>query len=1016
MMTQADPLESAACDTEQYRLLFELNPTPMWVFEAATLRFLAVNAAAVRQYGYTCEEFLARTVRDILPNEQSAKFEHSLPFATSASVTRHWRHCRKNGSELTASVFVGPVRFDNRAAWMSIATDVTEQQRADLKVRQSEANLALAQRVARLGSWEVDVTDRAERAKNPPRWSDETFRIFGLAPGGLEVTHDSFFRLLHPEEREAAKATFVQQLRTGTPYSADHRIIRPDGSERLVHVVSDTVHDAGGRTVRLGGTVQDVTEKKRVEEALQMQARVIESMTEGVVVADSTGRIMQTNPALNRMYGYEPNELLGQPVAILQDLVDPEAEDRVVEMMSQARHSTWTGDVVRRRKDGSSFLTRTQLSAFEMSGRRHFFAVQEDITEQKQTEKALLETEEKFRSIFEKAVEGIFQTTPEGRVLAANPAFARILGFASAEEMCDYDIAKQGYVDPQRRGVLKQAMAEKGQVNGFESEMIRRDGQRVWVSENTRTVRGDDGEILFYEGTIEDITERKRDQQRIREQAELINLAHDAIIVRDLEDRILFWNCGAEKIYGWTAGEVLGRPITDLLHDNDQLFLEAKATLLETGEWRGEVQHFCKDGHKIVSCSRWTLVRDESGAPQSILVIHTDVTEQKKLEAQFLRSQRLESIGTLAAGVAHDLNNILAPIMLVSPLLRGEISESDKESFLALVQSNAERGASVVKQMLTFARGADGERVLMQPLYLLEEVTKVAEQTFPKSITVRTKYPEDLWLVEGDPTQLQQVLLNLCVNARDAMPKGGTLRLTSENFIVDEHFAAMTPEAKVGPHVLIKVSDNGTGIPREIMDKIFDPFFTTKDVGKGTGLGLSTVIGILKSYGGFVNVYSEPGHTSFKVYLPAKAGATLGANLPPAVSLPAGHGETILVVDDEPSIREAAETLLAMFGYKVLLAEDGIEALALLARHAAKVDVVITDMVMPFMDGVTLIRTVRKINPETRIIVSTGRDDGCNNETMNGLAPEACLLKPYTREKFLMTLDTVLHHRQVATT
>jgi two-component system cell cycle sensor histidine kinase/response regulator CckA len=330
------------------------------------------------------------------------------------------------------------------------------------------------------------------------------------------------------------------------------------------------------------------------------------------------------------------------------------------------------------------------------------------------------------------------------------------------------------------------------------------------------------------------------------------------------------------------------------------------------------------------------------------------------------------------------------------------------------VQASAERGASVVKQMLTFARGADGERVLLQPIYLLEEVAKIAEQTFPKTIAVQTRYPQDLWLVEGDPTQLQQVLLNLCVNARDAMPAGGTLRLTSENFEVDEHYASMIPGATTGPHVMIQVSDEGVGIPHQMIDKIFDPFFTTKDVGKGTGLGLSTVIGIVKSYGGFMNVYSEPGHTTFKVFLPARGGATFSAAPFGLLALPVGKGETILVVDDEPSVREAAQSLLVRYDYNVMLAEDGIAALAIFARHAPKIDLVLTDMLMPFMDGLTLIRTLRRIKPAVKIIVSTGREESCRSPEMESLAVEACLVKPYTREKFLITLGEVLQPVQVA--
>ena len=631
-----------------------------------------------------------------------------------------------------------------------------------------------------------------------------------------------------------------------------------------------------------------------------------------------------------------------------------------------------------------------------------------DLLKRAQTLKALHEAEKKYRSIFENAVEGIFQSTPGGKFVEANPAMARILGYDSVPELLEnYDLERKGYVDPTRRAEFRSLIEQNGVVNGFEYEIYRKDCGKVWVSENARVVRDEAGEIAYFEGTFEDITERKQATQRIREQAELLNLAHDAIVVRDLEDRIEFWNRGAEKLYGWKAEEVRGKRICDLIYNDAQAFVSAKKELLRSGEWRGELQHVCKDGRKIVVSSRWTLVRDEAGAPQSILVIHTDVTDQKKLESQFLRSQRLESIGTLAAGVAHDLNNILAPILLVSPLLRGELSAADKEEFLGLVQASAERGASVVKQMLTFARGADGERVLVQPIYLLEEVAKIAGQTFPKTIEIQTRYPQDLWLVEGDPTQLQQVLLNLCVNARDAMPNGGTLHLTSENFEVDGHYASMIPGATAGSHVLLQVSDDGVGIPREVIDKIFDPFFTTKDVGKGTGLGLSTVLGIVKSYGGFMNVYSEPGHTCFKVFLPARGGGTLELAANDSQSLPPGRGETILVVDDEPTVREAAESLLVRDGYKVLVAEDGIAALALFARKASEIDLVVTDMVMPFMDGLTLIRTLRRLNPKTKILVSTGRDEACRSPEMQALAVDACLVKPYTREKFLLTLAEV---------
>ena len=733
----------------------------MMIYDVVTLRFLEVNAAAIAEYGYSREEFLARTVRDIRPPADVKQFMQMLRQVDGAGFRGRWRHLRKDGSLIFVLIHSTPITFRQRAAHMVVAADATQQQQADEQVRQSEANLALAQRVARMGSWEVDLTERNNRAQHPPRWSDETFRIFGVDPT-TKVTHESFFHLLHPDERELAREAFIRQLRTGAAYCIDHRIIRPDGSERIVHVQSDTVRDGFGRLIKIAGTVQDLTEQRTAEQLLRQQAR-------------------------------------------------------------------------------------------------------------------------------------------------------------------------------------------------------------------------------------------------------LLNLASDAISVRNLDGTIRMWNQGAERLYGWTSAEIAGRPVTDFIYRDIARYEEANRELLQRGEWRGELVHVCKDGSQITVSARWTLVRDERGEPESVLVIHTDITEQKKLETQFLRSQRLESIDTLAAGVAHDLNNILSPILLVAPLLRNDATQGEeKEVFLSLVEASAERGANLVKQMLTFARGADGERVLVQPSHLIEEVAKIAGQTFPKSITIRTKYPQDLWMIEGDPTQLQQVLLNLCVNARDAMPGGGTLRLTLENFEVDEHYASMTTGATPGPHVLLQVSDEGRGIPRHVIEKIFDPFFTTKQVGQGTGLGLSTVLGIVKNYGGFMNVYSEPGHTSFRVFLPASNAATTKAVISDPQIVPNGRGEKILIVDDEPCIRTAAQRVLQGWGYEALVAEDGVSALALYAQQPDKIDLILTDLVMPLMDGLMLIRAVRKLSPDQKIILSTGRDEDMESQEIRSLGVDACLMKPHSREKLLLTLEETL--------
>jgi len=498
-------------------------------------------------------------------------------------------------------------------------------------------------------------------------------------------------------------------------------------------------------------------------------------------------------------------------------------------------------------------------------------------------------------------------------------------------------------------------------------------------------------------------------EERNREQARLLDLAADAIIVRDLRHRIVFWNRGAERLYGWNATEVHEQNVTELFASDNEAYLTAQVALLENGDWSGQFTHESKDGRKVVVNSRWTLVRNEEGKAISVLVIDTDMTEQKKLELQFLRAQRQESIGTLASGIAHDLNNILSPILMSVTLLRRSMKEPDQEKMLNIVESSAERGAGIVKQVLTFARGVEGERALLQLKHLVSELSKIMAQTFPRNIDIQTNLPTELWTILGDATQLHQVLLNLCVNARDAMPDGGTISLSAENVTVDEQLARMNPGAQLGPHVLLRATDTGSGMSPETMEKIFDPFFTTKEVGKGTGLGLATVIGIIKSHAGFLSLQSEVGvGTTFLVYLPASGeeGAAARAETQTAVRL--GKGERILVVDDEPPIREALVGTLESHGYRAYTAEDGSDALALYFQRKDEIDLVITDLAMAQMDGIALVRSLRKVNPKVRVIVSSGHLQKEAQVILNSLGVTTFLDKPYTADKLLRALRDVI--------
>jgi hypothetical protein len=465
-------------------------------------------------------------------------------------------------------------------------------------------------------------------------------------------------------------------------------------------------------------------------------------------------------------------------------------------------------------------------------------------------------------------------------------------------------------------------------------------------------------------------------------------------------------------LYGWKPEEALGAKYQDLLHRSPSPeFDTASESLLKLGKWTGELTHVTKDGKEVTVQSSWTLVRDEEGMPGTVLVISTDITEKKKLEAHFLRAQRMESIGTLAGGVAHDLNNVLTPIILaVETLLQGKTDERSQK-LLAMIESNAKRGADMAHQVLAFARGMEGVKVTIEPKHLIKEVEKIARETFPKSIRVEARTARDLTAVSGNATQLHQVLLNLCLNARDAMPNGGVLRITADNALIDEGYARMNPEAKPGKYVVLTVSDTGVGIAPENLPRVFEPFFTTKGIGMGTGLGLSTAAGIVKSHNGFVHAYSELGKGSeFRVYIPAIEVGT-EARKERKKELPVGNGETILIVDDESSVLEVTRSTLEAHGYKVLIAADGTEALAQYAKHSGEIQVVLTDMMMPYMDGAATIRALERMDPHVKIIASSGMIRTTGAPELGSSQVKAFIPKPYTAEKLLTTLREVLQRK-----
>ncbi|WP_009634081.1 PAS domain S-box protein [Synechocystis sp. PCC 7509] len=715
-------------------------------------------------------------------------------------------------------------------------------------------------------------------------------QITGLSQ--IEARKDGWEQALHPGDRQRVFEEWDQSAQQNLPFKSEYRFQRADGI--ITWVFGQAVKERGIDDELIGyvGTITDISEVKRAEEALRQYELIVSAMPDGVALVnrDYTFRLInQTYLSLHEK-GY--NDIIGHTLGELL------GEDTFTHPIKPFLDRSLAGETIR--------------------------------------------------------YEAWFNYAKAGR---------RFVGVTYAP-----------YVDT--------------------------DGTISGVVINTR-----------------DLTELKHAEQKIVEQAMLLDIATNAIFVRGLDSQILFWNNGATSIYGWSAQEAIGKNATELLYQKPtpKLMHEALKTVVDTGSWQGELAKIDKFGKAIVVSSRWTLVRDEEGKPKSILTVDTDITEQKKLAAQFLRAQRLESIGTLAGGIAHDLNNVLAPILMSVQLLQLKYPKDQDRQLLNLVENNVKRGAALVKQVLSFARGIEGEasgtgealRTIVQLKHLILEIANIIKETFPKSIELSLNIASDLKTVSADATQLHQVLMNLVVNARDAMPNGGSLSISAANVECDQINAQTSIEAKVGSYVVITVADTGTGIAPEIIERIFDPFFTTKEVGKGTGLGLSTTLGIIKSHDGFLEVCSEVGKNSrFKVYLPTgKSIATPRIETPKPLS---GNGELILVVDDEAAICEIAQVALESYNYRVLTANNGIEALTLYAQNKNEINVVLLDMMMPKMDGLTTIHTLQRMNPSILFIATSGLTSSDRINLAIGKGAKAFLPKPYTAQELLKTLQETL--------
>ncbi len=740
--------------------------------------------------------------------------------------------------------------------------------------------------------------------------------------------------------------------------------------------------------------------------------RLFESAKDGILILDAeTVMIEEVNPFLIHLLGLSHDGFLGKKLWELGSFKNIVA-NKIKFSELQTRKYVRYDDLPLETVDGRQIAVEFVSNVYFENKKSVIQCNIRDISERKSGEEALHKSEARIHALFENMVEGFAYCRmlfEDGRpkdfvYLEVNNAFHTLTGLTdvvgrrASEVIPGIHESDPDLLDHYARVALT------GEPDHFEIYLVAMD---MWLSVSVYCPEKEHFVVVF-----EVITERKLVETRMQLQSSALEAAANAIVITDDKCEIQWVNTAFTTHTGYSSAEAIGQSASLLKSDKqDEEFYKNMWMTISAGDvWQGELINRRKDGSLYTEGMTITPLKIDGDEITHYVAVKEDITDRKRMEATLLRTQRMESIGTLAGGIAHDLNNVLAPILMAVEILGQKITDDADREILATLETSALHGAQLVKQVLGFARGIEGQRISVDVVNILEHLQNIIRDTFPKNIHFSLNSGRDSWKVTGDPTQLQQVLTNLCVNARDAMPDGGKLSVTLENAEIDEIYAGMNPDSQPGAYVMVKIADTGTGIPPKTLERIFEPFFTTKEIGKGTGMGLSTTLAIVRSHGGFITVYSETGKgTTFKIYLPAcVAPRESGAGEIKQAELPRGNGELVLLVDDADQIRAIAQYTLERFGYRVLPAANGAEAVAAYAEHRQKIAIVLTDMAMPVMDGAATLAALKVMNPHVKAIASSGLTSNGQNTQASRAGFKHFIAKPYTAEAILKVLAEAL--------
>ena len=844
--------------------------------------------------------------------------------------------------------------------------------------------------------------------------NDAMARISGFSVGELKgFSPEELTVMVHPDDRDMVWGRFRDRINNRpVPPNYECRFIKKDGTVRWVEIFSNRIEFQGRPAIQVA--VIDIHDRKVAQEELVREKAYLEELfehaPEAIVLLDNDSRVLEVNKEFTRTFGYTAPEIKGNSV---DDILAPPALQNeaisITEKIKGGEHAFV--ETVRQRKDGSLVDVNITGNPIWVNGRQvAVYGIYRDITEQKNAENALRESDEKYRGLFNNAQVGMFRSrVSDGKLLECNDRHAHIYGYRNREDCIKKFVASEHYLDPDAREAMLSEIQQKGEIGNYEARFSREDGSVIWVRFSARLYP----EKGFLEGVIADISDEKRAIEEMGKSEEkyriLVENATDAIVIVQ-DSQIRFHNPKAEALIGYSADELQSLPFLNFVHpdDRDRVKDVYKRWLLEEEPPSTiSIRIVTKSGEVI--WGEVNAVRILWEGKPALLCFIRDITTEKRLGAQLQQAQKMEAIGTLAGGIAHDFNNLLQAVLGYSDLL---LLNKEREGLgyreLQGIRKAALRASELTQQLLTFSRKVESK---LRPVNINNEVAQVLEilkRTIPKMVEIELQLERNLMSVNADPAQIGQALMNLAVNAKDAMPDGGKLTVKSGNTELDGEFCKIHVGAKPGAHVYISVRDTGRGMDKEILSHIFEPFYTTKGTGTGTGLGLAMVYGIVKNHAGYISCESARRKgTEFRIYLPVIQQEAISEE-EVEEALPKGGTETVLLIDDEKLIRDLCEKALTGFGYTVLMAPDGESALKLYNREYEQIDLVILDLIMPRMSGTHCFEEIRRINPEARVIIASGySDEGAMRKSLKNRASRF-IDKPFNVKGLLRMIREVL--------